>query len=397
MPVELGTFVCWSDVAYFSGQSVGNCPLPVPNAVDKCLIFGVAWTATTGVILADILIPKWAFVRCIEREIRKELRMEQPISAVQHYERGLVLKQVQIFDQALEEFQQAARDPHHAGKAHVQIALCLRSTGCYVEAVAAFRQALTSATFSTTERLHILYLLGQTLESLGRYAETLEVYRWIRNEDPDFQDIDSRIKNIGKRGPRQSRQLPIHLWMQHLLDLWRDVQPRLLSLFKQTWSSLGRHAERLETSRWVKATYPTVRDMACRIQHLEHTPKRSNGSVASGRPAPVRRSQIDKRQHARVEVQLRSQFSSKTRKLAGQGELQDLSPWGCRVRSPIGVPVGVELECCIFPEDELNPFTVDGATVRWSRPQEFGLAFTKIRPGVQKQIAQLCRKGTPIV
>jgi tetratricopeptide (TPR) repeat protein len=324
--------------------------------------------------------------------------MEQPISAVQRYERGLVLKQVQIFDQALEEFQEAAKDTHHAGKAHVQIAFCLRSMGHYVEAAAAFRQALTFATFSTTERLHILYLLGQTLESLGRYAETLEVYRWIRNEDPEFHDIESRIKNIGVRKRESSSgQLAIHLWRQHLLVLWRNVRPRLLSLLKQTWTSLGRHAERLETSRWVKAAYPTVRDMACRIQQLEHTPKRSNGSVASGRSAPVRRSQIDKRQHARIEVQLRSQFSSKTRTVAGQGELRDLSPWGCRVKSPIGVPVGVELECCIFPEDELNPFTVDGATVCWSRPEEFGLAFTKIRPGVQKQIAQLCRKGRPIL
>jgi tetratricopeptide (TPR) repeat protein len=324
--------------------------------------------------------------------------MEQPISAIKRYERGLVLKQVQIFDQALEEFQQAALDPQQAGKAYVQIALCMRSTGQYVEAVAAFRQALSSTTFSTTERLHILFLMGQTLESLGRYAETLEVYRWIRNEDPDFPDIEARIKNIGVagRGSRASRQLALHQWVQRLLDFWQQVQPRLVSLLQETWTSLGRKAERLETSRWVKATYPTVRDMACRIQHLDHPPKRSTPSVPTGQSVPVRRSQMDKRRHARVKVQLRSQFSSKTRTVAGHGELRDLSPWGCRVTSPVGVPVGTELECCIFPQDEQNPFTVEGATVRWSRPQEFGLAFTNIRPGVQRQIEQLCRTRTLI-
>ena len=324
--------------------------------------------------------------------------MEQQIPAIKRYERGLVLKQVQMFDSALEEFRQAARDPQQAGKAHVQIALCLRSTGRYVEAVAAFRQALTSATFSTTERLHILYLLGQTLETLGRYAETLEVYRWIRNEDPGFQDIGDRIKNLGGggRGTRSFRRLTDSSWLAHLFQLWRQVRPQLLSLLGQTWARLGRHTERLETSRWVKAAYPTVRDMACRLQQLEHTPKRSSGPVASSRPVPPRRSQIDKRQHARVEVRLRSEFSSKTRRVEGQGELRDLSPWGCRVTSPVGVPVGVELECCIFPQDDLNPFTVEGATVRWSRSQEFGLAFTKIRPGVQRQIEQLCRLRAPL-
>jgi len=58
--------------------------------------------------------------------------------------------------------------------------------------------------------------------------------------------------------------------------------------------------------------------------------------------------------------------------------------------------VGAELECCIFSQDAGNPFTIDGATVRWSRPQEFGLAFTKVRPGVQRQIAQLCGTRTPL-
>jgi len=57
--------------------------------------------------------------------------------------------------------------------------------------------------------------------------------------------------------------------------------------------------------------------------------------------------------------------------------------------------VGAELECCIVPQDAVNPFTVEGATVRWSRAQEFGLAFTKVRPGVQRQIAQLCGRQTP--
>ena len=62
--------------------------------------------------------------------------------------------------------------------------------------------------------------------------------------------------------------------------------------------------------------------------------------------------------------------------------------------SSVPVPVGAELECLIFPQGA-NPFTVEGATVRWSHAREFGLAFTKVRPGVQRQIAQLCGARTP--
>jgi hypothetical protein len=59
------------------------------------------------------------------------------------------------------------------------------------------------------------------------------------------------------------------------------------------------------------------------------------------------------------------------------------------------VTVGAELECIIFPQGAANPFSIEGATVRWSHAQEFGLAFTKVRPGVQRQIAQLCGTRTP--
>lgn len=309
--------------------------------------------------------------------------MEQGMSAFERYERGLVFKQVHIYESALEDFQQAAADPRYAGKAQVQIALCLRSTERLEEAVVAFHRALESATFSPKERVHILYLLGQTLESLGRYAETLEIYRLIRSEDAGFQDVNHRIKHLcsDQRGQIPLRPPGSQGWIGDILTLWGGLRPHLVSLLGRIRNSLARYAESLQTYRRVKRTRPG----------LQCSP-----AIAAGRSVTVRKGKMDKRRHARVAVQMRSQFSSKTRIVAGEGELQDLSPWGCRITSPVGVPIGTELECCIFPQDELNPFTVDEATVRWIRPKEFGLAFTKVRPGVQRQIAQLCRTRTPL-
>lgn len=324
--------------------------------------------------------------------------MGQGMSAFECYERGLVLKQIKIFDSALDDFRQAAIDPRFAGKALVQAALCLKSMGRDEEAVTPFRQALESGTFSSKERIHIMYLLGQTLESLGREIEALVVYRRIRREDPDFQDVDSRIQFLSSDGsdPSPSRQPASQAWVGDILKVWRQLRPQVVSLMGRTWESLARYAGTLETNRWFRGKSPGFQDMARRIRHLKLTMQRCSSSTSTGRPVPVRKGQMDKRRHTRVAVQLRSQFSSKNRIVAGEGELRDLSPWGCRITSPVGVPVGAELECCIFPQDEHNPFTVDEATVRWIRPQEFGLAFTKVRPGVQQQIAQMCRKRTPL-
>jgi tetratricopeptide (TPR) repeat protein len=82
--------------------------------------------------------------------------MESLTSAHEHYERGRALKLARMFDQAREEFQHAATNPHYAGNAYVQIALCLRATGRYDDAVEAFRQALEVDTFSSKERAHLL-------------------------------------------------------------------------------------------------------------------------------------------------------------------------------------------------------------------------------------------------
>jgi tetratricopeptide (TPR) repeat protein len=310
------------------------------------------------------------------------------MSTYERYKRGLVLKQVQMFYPAIEDFRKAALDPQYAGKAHVQIALCLRSAGRHEEAVMAFRQALASGTLSSEEQRHILYHIGQTLESLGQYAESLEVYGWIRKEDPGFRDVTQRIKHLssGGGGPVPPSQGQWQAWMEQVLTCGRKLKPHMASFLELTGQWLGRQAESLKSHRLFERTRPGSKDAACQSAPRTLTPKRRN-------QPPVRERLVESRRHARVPVRLRSQFASKGRILAGEGELRDLSPWGCRVTSPVAVPVGADLECCIFPQDDAHPFYIDGATVRWISPREFGLAFTNVRPGVQQQIARLCRTG----
>ena len=317
--------------------------------------------------------------------------MEQPKSAFDHYERGRVLKHALMYDQAREEFQHAAHDPQYAGNAHVQIALCLLATGRYDDAVVAYRQALEVGTFSSTEKAHILYLLGKTLEALGRVAEALEAYGWTRNEVPGFQDVTLRIKHLlaGGRGLRPRRQPSSRSVVGDMLRLGEQLTPQVLSLIGQAWTSLGQYADKLGHPSGNQKQSPTIRDVGHPSGERELTPTRCS-------PPTSRDRKRDTRRHVRVAVRLQGHFSSKERRVTGDGELRDLSLGGCRVRSLVAVPVGVELECCIFSQDAGNPFTIEGATVRWSRPQEFGLAFTKVRPGVQRQITQLCRTQTPL-
>lgn len=115
------------------------------------------------------------------------------------YERGTALKNVGLFKQAAEHFETAAQDPMYKLKGLAQMGLCLKRTGKQDEAVMAFRRALQVPSASSKEQVQILYLLGRTLESLGRIPESLETYRWLRREAPQYRDVATRIELLSTR------------------------------------------------------------------------------------------------------------------------------------------------------------------------------------------------------
>ena len=115
------------------------------------------------------------------------------------YQRGTALKNVGLFRQAAEHFEKAAQDPAYALKGFAQMGLSLKKSGKQEEAVAAFRRALQVPSTSSKEQVQILYLLGRTLESLGRTPEALEAYRWLRREAPQYRDVAMRIDSLSMR------------------------------------------------------------------------------------------------------------------------------------------------------------------------------------------------------
>ena len=84
-------------------------------------------------------------------------------------------------------------------KGLAQMGLCFKRIGKQDEAVMAFRRALQVPSTSLKERVQILYLLGRTLESLGRIPESMETYRWLRREAPQYRDVAMRIESLSTR------------------------------------------------------------------------------------------------------------------------------------------------------------------------------------------------------
>lgn len=151
--------------------------------------------------------------------------MDVVINSAEWYERGLALRKAGLFKRAIEQFEKAASDQTYTLKAHAQIGLCCKSSGRYEDAVLAFRKALQSPTSSTKETVQILYVLGRTLESLGRISESLEAYRWIRREDPGYRDVAHRIQQLSSRRPvmKGRKPVPSESWMGDMFRSWQSL------------------------------------------------------------------------------------------------------------------------------------------------------------------------------
>lgn len=145
--------------------------------------------------------------------------------AAERYERGIALRKAGLFKQAIEQFSQATGDESYVLKAYAQMGLCYKSIRQYEEAVQAFRNALKSPSATTKETVQLLYVLGRTLESLGRTSEALEAYRWLRREDSQFRDVAERIEALseGRFNLERSRVQGGSVWTRPASQVFQDL------------------------------------------------------------------------------------------------------------------------------------------------------------------------------
>jgi type II secretory pathway predicted ATPase ExeA len=141
------------------------------------------------------------------------------------YHRGLALKQAGQFKQAVEHFERAAGDPAYSVKASTQAGLCFKASGRFGDAAQAFRRALESATISSQDRLQLCYVLGRTLEALGRTSEAVDTYRQMLRDAPEYRDTSQRLRLLNGHYSLSLRTFPLAhgSWMKGLRRGWHHL------------------------------------------------------------------------------------------------------------------------------------------------------------------------------
>ena len=98
---------------------------------------------------------------------------------------------------------------------------------------------------------------------------------------------------------------------------------------------------------------------------------------------------VERRKLPRYEVQLPVLFNGDRK---GAGTIQDLSVNGCLIVSPTKVKPGDHLSLWLSLQHNAVPILIEGAEVRWSAEERFGVCFMTLQPQEQIRLSQYLKR-----
>jgi tetratricopeptide (TPR) repeat protein len=112
--------------------------------------------------------------------------------AQSHYDLGVAFKEMGLFDEAINEFRQAAADSSRTLKCLVLQGVCLREKGDYQNAES-FLRSLVKPGLGLEDACSVKYELALVCESLGKSDEAASLLTEIDAACPGFRDVRSRL------------------------------------------------------------------------------------------------------------------------------------------------------------------------------------------------------------
>jgi tetratricopeptide (TPR) repeat protein len=113
-----------------------------------------------------------------------------------HYNLGIAYKEMELLDEAIGEFQLAARSPQYFVECCSMLGICFRQKGLLELAEKWYRKGLTAQGFPEEVMTGIKYDLADTLEEMGSEQEAGLLFHEVYASDANYRDIRSRIKRL---------------------------------------------------------------------------------------------------------------------------------------------------------------------------------------------------------
>ena len=152
-----------------------------------------------GAALLDALLSEF------QRGVRENLDADDYET---HYNLGLAYKDMDLYDEAVEEFRLAAKDPTRRLTCSGLIALCFLRKGQAEQAIGELTRGLALPGHTPEEYQALRYDLATAYEAAGQDDRALEVLETLVAQVPSFRDVAGRVALLQDRLRRPAKAAP---------------------------------------------------------------------------------------------------------------------------------------------------------------------------------------------
>ncbi len=118
-----------------------------------------------------------------------------------HYNLGIAYMEMELFDEAINEFKLSLKDPSLEFDALTRLGLCSTKKGAFDEAIEFYEKALAIEGKTDDDRKAVMYELASTLEAAGRREEALDVFRKVYDMDRDYRNVAEKVESLSRPAP----------------------------------------------------------------------------------------------------------------------------------------------------------------------------------------------------
>jgi tetratricopeptide (TPR) repeat protein len=149
-------------------------------------------------------------VEDVLRELQKGVREHLDEKDFEtHYNMGIAYREMELYEEAVQEFRLAARDPGRALACADLLGLCSLAKGDPEAAIREFRAGLQVQGHPPESYYDLRYNLGLAYERNGDLGGALESFEALKADDERFRDVSARVQELRQRVPRpQVASLP---------------------------------------------------------------------------------------------------------------------------------------------------------------------------------------------
>jgi len=116
-----------------------------------------------------------------------------------HYNLGIAYKEMELHDEAIQEFRLAAHDPGRALACADLLGLCYLAKGDPAAAIREFRAGLEVRGHPRESYYGLRYDLGVAYETHGDLGRALESFEDLQADDERFRDVSARVQDLRER------------------------------------------------------------------------------------------------------------------------------------------------------------------------------------------------------